>query len=94
MCGWQGFQAEAAQRRKRTDGCVGAGGQGEEGGVFLSRVQIMAFFKKKKKYIFKYLFLYLAVLGFSYDTMDLQFSLWHARSLVPACEFLVLACGI
>ena len=53
--------------------------------MFLSRVQIMAF-KKKIINIFLVFISLFGLLGLSYDTMDLQFSLWHARSLVLACE--------
>ena len=44
--------------------------------------------------IFILLIIYLAVLGLSCSTGDLQSSLQHVRSLVAACELLVAACGI
>ena len=43
-------------------------------------------------FTFLYLFIYLAVSGLSCGTWDLQ--LQHMGSLVVACEFLVVACGI
>ena len=45
-----------------------------------------------KRYIF--LNIYLAAVGFSCGTWDIWFLLRHARSLVAACELLVVACGI
>ena len=44
--------------------------------------------------IFILLIFYLAVLGLSCGTGDLQSSLWHVRSSAAACELLVAACGI
>ena len=46
---------------------------------------------KKKK---NYLLIYLAVPGLNCSTQDLGSSLWHAGSLVAACELLVASCGI
>ena len=40
------------------------------------------------------LFMYLAVLGLSCGTWDLQSSLQHVGSLVPEFELLVVACRI